>query len=725
MALTPGQPFSNLQPYLAVTFVTPVGGTGIFPSGNSGVGNMLGFLYGFAGNYAPASTYAARGQLIDIANDDTTFNIIGTTYGGDGQNNYAMPDLQGRAILGDGGGPGLSGYLLGGATGTASISLTLTEIPPGATPTGGGGQPFLTIQPSLPLKRLICVNGVFPTNADTGTGNGSAAFIGQVATFDGTVAPGGWLEAAGQTLPIQGNTALFSILGTTYGGNGTTNFKLPDLRGRVSVGADNTQPLGSIFGQEAVTLALGDLPPPTGSDQPVNNVQPSLALNYIICTSGIFPLPSGGESFDAAIATIGQIAEFAGNYAPEGWALCDGALLAPSANPTLFSILGTTYGGNGSTTFALPDLRGRTLVGAGTGFGYTFQVGDAGGSAATTLGLVNVPPCFVAGTRILTARGEVAVQALTEADRAIVLTGAGLRRVRWVGHRRIALAGHPRPWDVQPVRVATGAFAPGAPHDDLWLSPDHAVFFPATGGVAAMLVPIRYLINGATIVQEAVGTVTYYHVELAGPDDAAAHDVLLAQGLPAESYLDTGNRGAFDNAGGPVMLHADFAPGRTRATPCARMVLEGPDLLRIRAALLARAQQLGHARTDDPGMYLLADGVIIRPERSGDTYRFALPKGASALRLWSRRGVPAHVRADSNDTRAVGVAVRAIALDGRRVALDSPALSDGWHAPEAEWRWTAGNAGLDPAGASVLDLALAPMVAYWENAPAPGAERAA
>ncbi len=712
MALTPGQPFSNLQPYLAVTFVTPGGGTGIFP-GNRAVGNMIGFLYGFAGNYAPGSTYAAKDQLIEIANDDTTFQLIGTTYGGDGQDNYAIPDLQGRAILGEGSGPGLSSYLLGGVRGTATVSLTLTEIPPGATPTGGGGQPFLTIQPSLPLKRLICVSGVFPSNF--GTGDGSATFIGQVATFAGNFVPGGWMEAAGQTLTIQSNTALFAILGTTYGGNGTSNFKLPDLRSRVSVGADNNQPLGSIFGQEAVTLALGDLPPPTGSDQPVNNVQPSLALNYIICTSGIFPLPSSGQSLDSDIATLGQIAEFAGNYAPVGWALCDGAVLSLGDNPALFSILGNTYGGDGISSFALPDLRGRTLVGAGTGFGSTFQVGDAGGNAATTLGLVNVPPCFVAGTRILTARGEVAVQALTEADHAFVLTGAGLRRVRWIGHRRIALAGHPRPWDVHPVRVAAGAFAPGTPHDDLWLSPDHAVFFPATGGVATMLVPIRYLINGATIVQEAVGTVTYYHVELAAPDGAAAHDVLLAQGLPAESYLDTGNRGAFDNADGPVMLHADFAPGQIRATPCARMILDGPDLTRIRAALLARAQQLGHARTNDPGLYLLADGVIIRPERNGDTYRFALPRGASALRLWSRRGVPAHVRADSSDTRAVGVAVRAIALDGRRVALDSPALSDGWYGPEAEWRWTTGNAGLDPAGARVLDLALAPMVAYWET----------
>ena len=135
------------------------------------------------------------------------------------------------------------------------------------------------------------------------------------------------------------------------------------------------------------------------------------------------------------------------------------------------------------------------------------------------------------------------------------------------------------------------------------------------------------------------------------------------------------------------------------------------------AALLARAQTLGHIRTDDPDLHLLADGIRLTPVRTGDTYRFTLPDGVSTLRLCSRQGVPAHVRADSTDTRIVGVAVRALALDGRRVALDSPLLADGWHGAEAEWRWTTGDAGLHAAGARVLDLALNPMVAYWEAAP--------
>ena len=66
---------------------------------------------------------------------------------------------------------------------------------------------------------------------------------------------------------------------------------------------------------------------------------------------------------------IGQIIQFAGNFAPRGWALCDGQLLPISQNSSLFSILGTTYGGDGRTTFALPDLRGRVPVRAGGGPG--------------------------------------------------------------------------------------------------------------------------------------------------------------------------------------------------------------------------------------------------------------------------------------------------------------------------------------------------------------------
>ncbi len=83
---------------------------------------------------------------------------------------------------------------------------------------------------------------------------------------------------------------------------------------------------------------------------------------------------------------IGIIKIFGGNFAPNGWALCNGQLLSISQNTALFSILGTTYGGDGRTTFGLPDLRGRTAVGMGAGPGLpVINQGDLSGEANHTL----------------------------------------------------------------------------------------------------------------------------------------------------------------------------------------------------------------------------------------------------------------------------------------------------------------------------------------------------
>lgn len=89
---------------------------------------------------------------------------------------------------------------------------------------------------------------------------------------------------------------------------------------------------------------------------------------------------------------IGEIRMFAGNFAPRNWAFCDGQLLSISSNTALFSILGTQYGGNGQTTFALPDLRGRFAMHAGNGPGLTprFQ-GQMGGSEGHILTVNNLP----------------------------------------------------------------------------------------------------------------------------------------------------------------------------------------------------------------------------------------------------------------------------------------------------------------------------------------------
>jgi microcystin-dependent protein len=89
---------------------------------------------------------------------------------------------------------------------------------------------------------------------------------------------------------------------------------------------------------------------------------------------------------------LGEIRMFAGNFAPQGWMKCEGQILSIAQNSALFSLLGTTYGGNGTTTFALPDLRGRAPIHSGQGPGLSvYSLGQQGGTESTTLTVNNLP----------------------------------------------------------------------------------------------------------------------------------------------------------------------------------------------------------------------------------------------------------------------------------------------------------------------------------------------
>jgi hypothetical protein len=311
-------------------------------------------------------------------------------------------------------------------------------------------------------------------------------------------------------------------------------------------------------------------------------------------------------------------------------------------------------------------------------------------------------PCFAAGTRVLTAAGPRAVEALRPGDLVATVLSGRLRPVRWIGRRRVLPRGRPA---LCPVRVLAGAFGPGRPGRDLWLSPDHAVF--ADGA----LVPIRHLVNGATIRREDVDAVTYVHVELAGPDGAPVHDVLLAEGLAAESFLDTGNRDSFGSA-----LHPSFARQAWDEGACAPLLEGGPAVVRLRAGLLDIATALGHDRTADPDLHAVAGTQVLRGTWEGGTWRCAVPAGP--LRLCSRRGT-----ADgTGDPRRLGIAIAALSLDGAAIPLDGPVCAAGFHPPEQDgapaWRWTDGDARLDLPAPGLLELRLGPTLTYWRDASA-------
>jgi microcystin-dependent protein len=125
---------------------------------------------------------------------------------------------------------------------------------------------------------------------------------------------------------------------------------------------------------------------PAGLSQPVSIRNPYLCLNYCISLYGIFPQQSGIDPF------IGEIELFAFAFIPNGWALCNGQLISIAENSALFALIGTTYGGDGVTTFALPDLRGRTPIGQGQGPGlYSQTVGNFAGSEFITISPQQLP----------------------------------------------------------------------------------------------------------------------------------------------------------------------------------------------------------------------------------------------------------------------------------------------------------------------------------------------
>ena len=330
--------------------------------------------------------------------------------------------------------------------------------------------------------------------------------------------------------------------------------------------------------------------------------------------------------------------------------------------------------------------------------------------------------CFVTGTLIETTRGPVPVEALREGDTVRTASGQ-VRPVRWIGWRRLDLGEHPQPSLAQPIRVRCGAFGPALPRRDLLLSPDHALF------VDGVLVPVRLLVNGATITRETawLTPVTYFHVEL------DAHDILLAEGLPAESYLDTGNRGVFQNGGSPVILHPDLSgtDGQSRrvTTSCAPFVDQAERVEPIWRRLLDRAGALGITApvlntTADPALRVVAGGRTLRPvSATGGRWVFALPAGAADIRLLSRATAPHETRPFVEDRRRLGVMIRRLTLRRANTVetlpMDYPGLGDGWWALEQDahthWRWTNGDAAISlPVGAAgLLEIDVAGTVDYF------------
>jgi hypothetical protein len=243
------------------------------------------------------------------------------------------------------------------------------------------------------------------------------------------------------------------------------------------------------------------------------------------------------------------------------------------------------------------------------------------------------------------------------------------------------------------------------------------------------LVPVRLLVNGATI--QRLGDhrrVTYYHVEL------ETHDILLAEGLAVESYLETGNRGMFENAGEPLLLYPDLTNDQARRTAesCAPFVDDPARVQPMWQALAERAVQLGWAvpavpaTTDDPALCLVVDGRQIAPVCVDQgNHVFMVPAGAAEVRLRSRAAVPSDAAPWVSDDRRLGVLLRGLTLrsgaGAMPIPLDDPGFGPGWwqaewHGPAILRRWTDGDAIVPMpermAGVCVLEVAVAATMPY-------------
>ena len=262
--------------------------------------------------------------------------------------------------------------------------------------------------------------------------------------------------------------------------------------------------------------------------------------------------------------------------------LVDLRAIAFSSTPTLTA----TQNGDGSTTVKVQigtsTTATETFTFASTTASNFSIVSDnfAGpypsGTTSPGTEIAYAAACYVTGTRIRTTRADVPVEALQVGDLAVTASGR-VRPITWIGHREVACAAHPVPSEVWPVRVRAGAFGVGEggtarPTRDLFLSHGHPVL--VGDGEAEHLVPIMCLVNGTSIERIEVASTTYWHIEL------DAHDILLAEGLPAESFLDFGNRAWFapDDqriAADHALTNPDFVvPGL--GARCRPVAVDGP-----------------------------------------------------------------------------------------------------------------------------------------------------
>lgn len=386
--------------------------------------------------------------------------------------------------------------------------------------------------------------------------------------------------------------------------------------------------------------------------------------------------------------------------------------------PTSGVIGSSTSNGNTVLTFSGTALQHEQVVLSGV---WNYTVDTSSGHDILTI----VPVCYAEGTLIDTPTGLRAIEAIKAGDMVVVLRDG--KRVaeaaNWVGYSTIDLSRHAKPEHAAPIRIKAGALSENVPARDLVLSPEHCMILNGRA------VPVKLLVNGGSIAREyPAAPFTYYHIEL------ERHGILLAEGAESESYLDTGNRASFDNAGVPRVLHPTFEVNPTAARwatdACVPLAQVPNEVAPIWQTLAERSDMLGYkiptpSLVTNPDVHLTVDGKRIQPtsDRKG-RYVFMVPAGVKSVSLDSRFCIPADKMIPGmRDTRRLGVSVDWIAIRTTTtetiLSADHPSLSAGWHDIEREnetmWRWTDGSATIpwtNVEGSAVLTVKCTPVAEY-------------
>ena len=616
---------------------------------------------------------------------------------------------------------------------------------------------------------LAYVTGSIGIGGALGVGAGASAAL----DLDGSLtAAAASIATAGTILAYDGATAAFGSLADagllTLTDQAAASASTIALNGRLSLGG--TSQLTDSGGIAVAAGAAAQIGPDAALDAAAYSqtggavtVAGTLAVSAAVSVSGGGVLAIAGGTIDAATITLGAGGTLAGQgivTASGGIALAGGTITASGGTLTLGgNIAGTgtigigisaaldiVHGLGGGTigfsgtgaalivndigvfTAAVTGFTGHdvidlvgvapSLVGTASGsitatdsagnklggFGLSTVAGqpaiaivsDSHGGALVTLG--DEMPCFARGTRLLTPAGYRPVEALQPGD--ALITAAGDRRpIVWIGTRTVDFA-RPGAASALPVLFTPNALGPGRPGRPVRLSPLHAV------AIDGALVPAGHLVNGATILRETGrAAVTYLHVEL------DRHDVILADGLPCETYLDTGNRGALYRETGRR------APAQRR---CAPLLTGGAALAGIRRRLHRHALAAGFALTYRPALRALANDQTAMPEiemqQGRRVARFKLPRQAQRITLLAPGVSPADTDPDSEDRRQLTVCLEA----ARAGASGIPRLGAGWFARGAgdagTWMGPSSELFLRRPAAS-LTLTLAAVVQSWQPPP--------